>query len=120
MSPAEIKAARKAMGLSTAGMAEWLGLELPNGEKLIRDWEHGRRDITGPAAKAIELALGPANFSSCFVGPEPIAMKAGDERVLVNGRPLRNDFRIVSEGNYRRIMEIVARSGAMIDEEIPG
>lgn len=56
------------------------------------------------------------SFADCFVGPEPISMKAGDERVLVNGRPMRTDFRIISEGNYKRIMEIVARSGEKIDE----
>ena len=30
----------------------------------------------------------------------PLAIRAGDERVLVNGRPLPVDFRILSEENY--------------------
>lgn len=56
------------------------------------------------------------SFAHCFVGPEPIALKAGDSRVTINGRPLPTDFRIISEGNYRSIMEIVESSGQKIDE----
>jgi hypothetical protein len=63
------------------------------------------------------------SFAHCFVGPEPIALKAGDKRALINGQPLRTDFRIVSEGNYQRIMEIVERvvehTGVKIDELEP-
>jgi hypothetical protein len=61
-----------------------------------------------------------ADFAHCFVGPEPVALKAGDPRVVVNGGPIRNDFRIISEGNYRRIMEIVERAGVKIDEMASG
>jgi len=35
----------------------------------------------------------------------PISMKAGDKRVLVNGRALPVDFRIISEENYRKLKE---------------
>jgi len=34
---------------------------------------------------------------------EPEFIKAGDERVLVNGRPLQVDYRIISEDNYRQL-----------------
>lgn len=34
---------------------------------------------------------------------EPIEMKAGDERVLVNGLPLPVDYRIVWEENYKEL-----------------
>jgi len=37
---------------------------------------------------------------------EPIAMKAGDERVLVNGKPLSVDFRIISEDNYQLLIPL--------------
>lgn len=32
---------------------------------------------------------------------EPIALKANDRRVMVNGRPLTVDFRVISEDEYR-------------------
>ena len=34
---------------------------------------------------------------------EPIAMKAGDERVLVNGRTIPVDYRIITEENYQKL-----------------
>jgi hypothetical protein len=57
-----------------------------------------------------------ANFAKCFAGPEPVAIKGGDPRILVNGAPIQQDFRIISEGNYRAIMAIIKRSGIRIDE----
>ena len=36
---------------------------------------------------------------------EPIEMKAGDERVLVNGLPLPVDYRIVWEENYKQLKQ---------------
>lgn len=41
---------------------------------------------------------------------EPIKMKAGDERVLVNGRTLRTDFRIISEANYSLLIKMLNTS----------
>ena len=53
---------------------------------------------------------------------EPIEMKAGDKRVLVNVRPLPLDFRIVWEENYKqlkRAFDLGAESGSLpSDEEI--
>lgn len=40
---------------------------------------------------------------------EPIAMKAGDKRVLVNGLVLPVDFRIISEDNYKLLESEIAR-----------
>lgn len=40
---------------------------------------------------------------------EPIAMKAGDKRVLVNGLVLPVDFRIMSEGDYKLLESVIAR-----------
>lgn len=34
---------------------------------------------------------------------EPIEMKAGDERVLVNGLPIPVDYRIIWEENYKEL-----------------
>ena len=59
------------------------------------------------------------SFAHCFVGPEPIALRAGDQRVIVNGRPLSQPSRIISEGNYQRVMEIVELAGVKIDELEP-
>lgn len=39
------------------------------------------------------------------LGTEPIFIKAGDKRILVNGRPLSVDFRIISEENYLKLKE---------------
>lgn len=42
-------------------------------------------------------------------GAAPGLMKAGDKRVLVNGTPLRVDFRIVAEDYYQMMLsEIVS------------
>lgn len=35
---------------------------------------------------------------------EPIPMKAGDARVLLNGYPVKVDFRIISEENYQILL----------------
>lgn len=56
MTPAEIRTARKALGLSQTGLAEALRLG-PNGERTIRRWEQGDVPITGPATVAIECLL---------------------------------------------------------------
>lgn len=56
MTPAEIRAARKILGLSQSGLAEALRLG-PNGERTIRRWEQGDIAVTGPASVAIELLL---------------------------------------------------------------
>jgi hypothetical protein len=42
---------------------------------------------------------------------EPIPMKAGDIRVLVNGKPISEDFRIISEGNYQKLHRYPADVG---------
>jgi DNA (cytosine-5)-methyltransferase 1 len=56
LKPAELRAARKSLGLSQTGLAEALRLG-PNGERTIRRWEAGDVPITGPASLAIELLI---------------------------------------------------------------
>jgi DNA (cytosine-5)-methyltransferase 1 len=54
--PAEIKEARRSLGLSQTGLAEALRLG-PNGERTVRRWESGDVPITGPASLALELLV---------------------------------------------------------------
>ena len=50
MTPADLKAARKALGLSQRGLAEAIGVSKPS----IARWEGGRRAIPLTIALAIE------------------------------------------------------------------
>lgn len=56
MTPAELIAARKRLGLSTNGMAKALRLG-KGGGRTVRRWEAGDTPISGPASLAIELLL---------------------------------------------------------------
>lgn len=56
MTPAEIRAARKALGLSANGLAEALRLG-KGGGRTVRRWESGETPVSGPAQVAIELTL---------------------------------------------------------------
>jgi DNA-binding transcriptional regulator YiaG len=56
VTPADIKSARKALGLSQAGLAERLRMGA-NGGRTVRRWELGEVPITGPASVAIEYML---------------------------------------------------------------
>jgi DNA-binding transcriptional regulator YiaG len=65
LAPAEIKAARFALGLSLRGMAEIVGLSSSNGADRLLDYEEGRLPISGPVSQCIRLwlavnGLGPA------------------------------------------------------------
>jgi len=57
MTPAEIKAARKRLGLTQSGLARALRLSEKSGADTVRFWESGRNPISGPAIVAIELML---------------------------------------------------------------
>jgi transcriptional regulator with XRE-family HTH domain len=56
MTPADLLAARKALGLSQAGLAEALRLGA-NGGRTVRRWESGEVPVTGPVSVAIECLL---------------------------------------------------------------
>lgn len=60
MTPANLKAFRKRLGLTQSGLAEALRLG-SNGERTIRRWERGDIPVTGPASVAIELLLRASN-----------------------------------------------------------
>jgi DNA-binding transcriptional regulator YiaG len=80
MTTDEIKAARHALGMSVSEMADWLGLEGERGRDLIRDWEKGKKPITGPAARALKLASAPAYQLAKYVasGIPAGALKPGE------------------------------------------
>lgn len=56
MTPDELKAAMRALGLSSRGLAEALRLGA-NGDVTVRRWTSGKVPISGPAAVAVELML---------------------------------------------------------------
>lgn len=60
MSPADIKAARKRLGLSARALAEALNLGV-HGGRTVRRWESGETPISGPAQVAITLLLEKRN-----------------------------------------------------------
>lgn len=55
MTPAELKSARRALGLSAEGFARVVGVE---SGRTVRRWEAGDRDIPGPVKVLVALALG--------------------------------------------------------------
>lgn len=65
MSPTEIKAARKALGMTQARLADTLELAGSSGARTVRNWEQGRIAITGPARVAIRMMLA---LKSAFPG----------------------------------------------------
>lgn len=46
----ELKAARKALGMTQAELADALGLTAKNGKDTVRAWEADRRPVSGPVA----------------------------------------------------------------------
>jgi len=38
---------------------------------------------------------------------EPVALKAGDRTVLINGVPVQVDFRVISESKYQELLNRV-------------
>ena len=55
--PADLQAARLALGLSCADLADWLRLQGRNAGDTVRAMECGRKAISGPVAVAIEQGL---------------------------------------------------------------
>lgn len=53
MTPAELKSARQALGLSAEGFARMVRVE---SGRTVRRWESGERDIPGPVIVIVELA----------------------------------------------------------------
>lgn len=55
--PADLKAARRALGWSLSEMAGALRLTGANAERMLRDMEAGAKPISGPIAVAVEAYL---------------------------------------------------------------
>ena len=92
MTPAEILAARKALGLSQTGLAE--ALRLTTGDRTVRNWESGRVAITGPASLALEALVS---------GWEPSAKsKAEPTRAFKMMMDGVNDAIAFAEGDHSR------------------
>lgn len=56
MTAADLKAARKTLGLTQRGLAAILRMGA-NGERQVRRWEDGEVPVSGPASVAIEALL---------------------------------------------------------------
>lgn len=56
MTPAGLKAARRALGLSAEGFARAVGVE---SGRTVRRWEAGERDIPGPVLHLLRIWLDP-------------------------------------------------------------
>lgn len=72
MTPAELKAARHALGLSAEGFAHAVRVE---SGRTVRRWEAGERDIPGPVTALVEIWLDarcPARLK-----PKPISSSHG-------------------------------------------
>lgn len=60
MTPAQLKAARHALGLSARGMAAALSnpdAEKPVDKRTVRRWEDGSQNVPGPVMVAVEFML---------------------------------------------------------------
>jgi DNA-binding transcriptional regulator YiaG len=56
MTPAELRSARAALGLSAAALARALELG-KGGDRTVRRWEAGERDIPGPVRVVLRMLL---------------------------------------------------------------
>lgn len=54
LTPADLKAAQDALGLSDARLAAWLGV---SDGSTVRKWKRGDRDIPGPVRVLITAAM---------------------------------------------------------------
>lgn len=57
MTPAELRAARKTLGLTQRGLAEALRLSEKNGDRSVRIWEQDGNTVPGPVQVAVEMML---------------------------------------------------------------
>ena len=63
MSPADLRAARAALGLSTAAFARLVQVE---SGRTVRRWESGERDIPGPVAVLVGALVASADVRKFF------------------------------------------------------
>ena len=63
MSAGTVKAIRRALGLTQFQLGRELYLKGDEPDHPIRDWENGRKEITGPAQRALELLAEKHNIN---------------------------------------------------------
>jgi DNA-binding transcriptional regulator YiaG len=61
MTPAQLKSARHALGLSAEGFARLVGVK---SGRTVRRWESGEREIPGPVMKLTMLAMSKHIFQA--------------------------------------------------------
>lgn len=57
MTPADLRAAREALGLTQTGLAKALRLSPKNGDRSVRIWEAEGNTVPGPVQVAVEFML---------------------------------------------------------------
>lgn len=57
MTPADLRASRKALGLTQSGLARALRLSEKNGDRSVRIWESDGNTVPGPVQVAVEFML---------------------------------------------------------------
>lgn len=57
MTPEQVKDARLQLGMTQAQLAHALGLVGDTAKDTVRQWESGRRPISGPAAQCLRYLL---------------------------------------------------------------
>jgi DNA-binding transcriptional regulator YiaG len=77
MTPAAVKAARLALGMTQAELAATLRLA-GDGKRSIRHWEKGTYPISGPASVAIEALLTGWRPSHCINRSDAVICKQGE------------------------------------------
>lgn len=80
MQPEEFKAARYKLNLSVTELADALRLSPTTGATTVREWERGKRPVSGPAAVAIELMIAERRQQDAFE-----AFRAGVDQAAENG-----------------------------------
>lgn len=68
MTPAELKSARHALGLSAEGFARLVGVE---SGRAVRRWESGERSIPGPIAVLTNLLM-KSEHARRLLGVQPV------------------------------------------------
>jgi transcriptional regulator with XRE-family HTH domain len=104
VTPGELKAARKTLGLSQSGLAEALRLSPANGDRTIRLWETGGNTIPGPAQVAVECLLErkAINFGQGFTTME----------TTISANTPKADPKLVMIGKLMHALECLAAAAA--------
>lgn len=69
MEPAELRAARKTLGLTQSGLARALRLSEKNGDRSIRIWETEGNTVPGPVQVAVGFMLERAKNTQTLTEP---------------------------------------------------